>query len=191
MMCSWPHLQAIPLGVDHQDSDPGLSWLLRARRLPYADVLLLMTALSDNLCTNLVIRRIGIERLANVFRQQLGLTGTRLERKPMGYEARARGLDNWISAHDCIQLFRVRARLTISERAWLDPMLLACVDGGPWLRNVPRDTVSLHHKTGSIKGVLLDRGFTEQADRVLLPRNVRDESEVCRALYVLGPILLL
>ncbi len=168
----------------------GLSWLLRARRLPYADVLLLMIALSDNLCTNLIIRRIGIERLSRVFREQLGLAGTRLERKLMDYEARSRGLDNWISARDCIQLFAMLRDLTPTERAWIDPMFLACTDGGLWLRNVPHDTVSLHHKTGSIEGVLHDWGYTEHTELFILTRNVRDESEVYRVLDALGPALL-
>ena len=44
------------------------------------------------------------------------------------------------------------------------------------------------NKSGSIKGVLHDWGFTEQADLFLPTRNVRNESEVCRALDVLGPI---
>jgi hypothetical protein len=52
-------------------------------------------------------------------------------------------------------------------------------------------TLSLHHQTDSIEGILHDWGFTEQADLFLLTRNVRDESEVGRAPDVLGPILLL
>ena len=43
----------------------------------------------------------------------------------------------------------------------------------------------------SDEGVLLDWGLTAQADLSLLTRSVRDESEVCRALDVLRPILLL
>jgi len=85
----------------------------------------------------------------------------------------------------------VRDSLSAAERAWIDPMLLACVDGGLWLRNVPRDTVSFSHKTGSIEGVLHDWGYTEQVDLFLLTRNVRDECEVYRALDLLGPLLLI
>lgn len=179
------------LDAEPQVQGAGLSWLLRARQLPYADVLLLMIALSDNLCTNLVIRRIGIERLNRIFREQLGLQhGTRLERKLMDYAARSWGLDNWVSARDCIQLFAVLHGLAPRERAWIDPLFAACTDLGLWLRNVPRDTVVLHHKTGSIEGVLHDWGYTENTGLFILTRNVRDESEVYRCLDVLGPALL-
>ncbi len=179
------------LDAEPQVQGAGLSWLLRARHLPYADVLLLMIALSDNLCTNLLIRRIGIERLNRVFREQLGLVnGTRLERKLMDYEARGRGLDNWISAADCIRLFAVLHDLHPAERTWIDPLFGACTDLGLWLRNVPRDTIRFYHKTGSIPGVLHDWGFTDETELFLLTRNVRDENEVCRLLDVLGPTLL-
>lgn len=180
------------LDAEPQVQGAGLSWLLRARHLPYADVLLLMIALSDNLCTNLVIRRIGIERLNRVFREQLGLVnGTRLERKLMDYEARGRGLDNWVSAADCIRLFAILRDLHPAERTWIDPLFGACTDLGLWLRNVPRDTVQFYHKTGSIPGVLHDWGFTDEAELFLLTRNVVNESEVYRLLDVLGPALLM
>lgn len=200
ILLAWAHLERAG-EVDRAelcdlDAEPpvqgaGLSWLLRARRLPYADVLLLMIALSDNLCTNLVIRRVGIERLNQIFREQLGLHhGTRLERKLMDYAARSRGLDNWVSARDAIQLFAARRSLTPAERAWIDPLFAACADAGLWLRNVPRDTIILQHKTGSIEGVLHDWGYTDRAELFILTRNVRDEREVYRALDVLGPALL-
>ncbi len=200
ILFAWAHLERSG-AVDRAelcdlDAEPpvqgaGLSWLLQARRLPYADVLLLMIALSDNLCTNLIIRRVGIERLNQVFREQLGLRhGTRLERKLMDYAARSRGLDNWVSALDCVHFFDLLHGLTPAERAWIDPMFAACTDVGLWLRNVPRDTVVLRHKTGSIEGVLHDWGYTDRAELFILTRNVRDESEVYRALDALGPALL-
>ena len=131
------------LDLEPQVQGAGLSWLLRTRRLPFGDVLLLMIALSDNLCTNLVIRRIGIERLNAIFRGPLGLPDARIERRLFDYDARARGLDNYVSAADCIQLYRLRDTLTGAERAWIEPMLLANTDLGLWLRGIERDTVDV------------------------------------------------
>ena len=51
------------LDAEPQVQGAGFSWLMRARRQPYDDLLLMMIALSDNLATNLVIRRAGLERL--------------------------------------------------------------------------------------------------------------------------------
>lgn len=168
----------------------GLARLLRQPTLPYADVLLLMMALSDNLCTNLVIRRIGLARAGQVMREELGLQDTRLERKLFDYAARARGLENRVSSRDCIHLFTLRDALAPPERAWLEELLEANVDLGLFLRSVPRDTVRFYHKTGNIEGVLHDWGYTDRADMFLLTQGVRDEREVYRALDVLGPALL-
>ncbi len=100
----------------------GFSHRLRARRLPYHDVLLMMIANSDNLCSNLVVQRVGIERLNAIFQQELGLTnGTELQRKLMDFEARARGLDNWISAHDCVHLFELIEALPQSSAPGWNP----------------------------------------------------------------------
>jgi len=178
------------LNLEPQVQGAGLSWLLQTRRLLFGDVLLLMTALSDNLCANLVIRRIGIERLNAIFRGPLGLPDARIERKLFDYDARAEGLDNYVSAADCIQLYRLRDALTDAERAWIEPMLLANADLGLWLRGVERDTVAFYHKTGSIPGVLHDWGYTRNTDLFLLTQDVKDEGEVYDVLNRLGPKLL-
>jgi beta-lactamase class A len=178
------------LDFEPQVQGAGLSWLLRTRRLPFHDVLLLMTALSDNLCTNLVIRRIGIERLNAIFRGPLGLQDTEVQRKLMDYDARAAGRENWISARDCTQLFRLRDELTAAERAWIEPMLLACTDWALLMRNVPRDTVEFYHKTGSMEGILHDWGYTADADLFLLTQNAQDERAVYEVFGRLGELLL-
>lgn len=199
ILFAWAHLERLgrasrdemcDLDLEPAVGGAGLSWLLRTRRLPFHDVLLLMIALSDNLCTNLVIRRIGIERLNEIFRGPLGLLDTRVERKLMDYGARAAGKENWISARDCVRLFALRDALTPEEGAWIEPMLLACADLGLWLRNIPRDTVAFYHKTGNIEGVLHDWGYTAEADLFLLTQNVTDELSVYRVLDQLGPHLL-
>jgi beta-lactamase class A len=162
------------LDDEPQVQGAGFSWLLRARQLPYQDVLLLMMALSDNLCTNLVIRRAGLDRLNQVF-QQLGLADTHLQRKLLDFEARARGLDNWICAGDCIHLFRLLEKLTPEERAWVDGMLAVNQDTSLLVRQLPRDTLVFHHKTGSLSGVLHDWGYTAACETFLLTQGVKNE----------------
>ncbi len=199
ILFAWAYLERIgranrdemcELDLEPAVGGSGLSPLLATRRLPFHDVLLLMIAASDNLCTNLVIRRIGIERLNSIFQGPLGLADTRVERKLMDYAARAAGKENWVSARDCVRLFALRDALNPAERAWIEPLLLACDDLGLWLRNIPRDTVDFYHKTGNIEGVLHDWGYTSGADLFLLTQNVRDEREVYRALDRLGPLLI-
>lgn len=199
ILFAWAYLERIgranrdemcELDLEPAVGGAGLSPLLRTRRLPFHDVLLLMIAVSDNLCTNLVIRRIGIERLNDIFRGPLGLQDTRVERKLMDYTARAAGKENWVSARDCVRLFALRDALSAAERAWIEPMLLACDDLDLWLRSVTRDTVRFYHKTGNIEGVLHDWGYTETADLFLLTQNVLNEREVYGALDNLGPQLL-
>jgi beta-lactamase class A len=154
----------------------GYAHLLRARRLPFHDVLLMMIANSDNLCTNLVIQRFGIEHLNAIFQKELGLTGgTVLQRKLMDFEARARGLDNWVSAHDCIHLFELVDALPAPQRAWVDNMLLHCEDSSMLLRDVDRDSLHFAHKTGSIPGVMNDWGYTQDCQIFLLTNGIHDE----------------
>lgn len=198
ILFAWAHLErAGAVSSDEQcdlDAEPqiqgaGFSWLLRQRRVPYHDVLLWMMTVSDNLCANLVIRRVGIERLNATFRQ-LGLPDARVERKLMDYEARARGLENRVSPADCIRLYELRDELPEEQRAWAEPMLLWNTDLGLWLRNIPRDTVDFYHKTGNIPGVLHDWGYTKDADVFLLTQGVRDQTAVYRLLDQWGPALL-
>jgi beta-lactamase class A len=198
LLFAWAHLQRAgvvsldeicDLSAEPPVEGAGLAWMLHQKTLPYHDVLLLMITISDNLCTNLVIRRLGLDRIREVFRQ-LRLPDAALERKLFDYEARRRGLDNWVSVADCIRLYELRDELKPEEREWMELMLLWNTDLGLWLRNVPRDMVQFYHKTGNIEGVLHDWGYTRDADLFILTQNVRDEREVYRALDRLGPRLV-
>jgi len=168
----------------------GLARFLTARSLPYQDVLLFMMALSDNLCTNLVIRRIGFDRLNDIINNQLALAGTRLERRLMDFAARAQGKDNWVSAGDCIRLFDLFHGLSEPELQWVELMLANNQDSGLLLRDIRRDELTFHHKTGSIPGVLHDWGYTDQTDLFLLTNQVKDELEVTRLFGEAGQLLL-
>lgn len=159
------------LDAEPQVRGAGFAYQMLARQLPFQDVLLMMMALSDNLCTNLVVRRIGLEVVQRVFRAELGLQGTELQRKLMDFKARDQGLDNWVSAADAVRLFDLFDRLTPDEKAWVEPMLLVNTDDLLLKRNVPRDQLDFYHKTGSIQGVFHDWGYTRDC-RIFLFTNV-------------------
>ncbi|MEW6504917.1 MAG: serine hydrolase [Chloroflexota bacterium] len=181
--------------ICHLDDEPevhgaGFSWLLHARHLPYHDVLLMMMALSDNLCTNLIIQRIGLERINHLFRHDMGLTDTELQRKLMDFEARKKGLDNWISPQDCIRFFDLFEALTPAEKAWVEPMLLVNQDDLLLKRDLPRDEVDFYHKTGSIPGVLHDWGYTRTCRIFLLTSGAQDETALYPIFAQAGRLLL-
>jgi len=182
------------LDAEQQVRGAGFSWLLRARRLPYQDVLLMMIALSDNLCTNLIIRRAGLSRLNQVFHETLGLPGAELQRKLMDFEARSRGLDNWITAQDCISLFKLIGALAPAEHAWVESLLGACQDSLFFLRDIPADTLvderAFYHKTGALPGVLHDWGYNNRGRIFLLTQNVTDYHAAYRAFGELGQNLI-
>lgn len=183
ILLAWLHLERAGevsrsewcnLDEEPQVQGAGFAWAMTTRRLTYHDVLLMMITTSDNLCTNLVICRLGIERLNRVF-ATLGLKGTVLQRKLMDFEARARGLDNWISANDCIRLFDLVRALPPIERQWVDQVLSLNQDDRLLKRNFNPDAVAFCHKTGSIPGVLHDWGYTSQAEVFLLMQGITNE----------------
>lgn len=199
ILLAWVHLarrgevdnrELCDLDAEPQVRGAGFSWLLRARRLPYHDVLLMMMSLSDNLCTNLIIRRVGLEQLNQVFRDDLGLSGCELQRKLMDFAARQRGLDNWISAVDCERFFDLFDELSAAEKAWVEPMLLVNQDDLLLKRNLSRDTIDFYHKTGSIPGVLHDWGYTRQARIFLLTSGAEDETRLYPVFGKAGELLL-
>lgn len=168
----------------------GFAFKFTQRSLPFADVLLMMIATSDNLCTNLVLRHIGLERLEKVFREGLGLSRTVCQRKLMDYEARSRGLDNWVNADECIHLYRLIQALDPIDRRWVDSLLHSCTDAALLERNLPRDTVDFYHKTGSMEMTLHDWGYTKDCEVFLLTNEVQEEPPVFELFGSLGEHLL-
>jgi beta-lactamase class A len=177
------------------DSEPevhgaGFSWLLQQRRLPYHDILLMMISLSDNLCTNLVLERIGLERLQRTFQDDLGLQGTAVERKLMDFAAREQGKDNWISAQDCIHFYELIHQLTPQERAWIEPLLAVCQDHTKLMRDLPFDSITFYHKSGFIPGVVHDWGYTDQCELFLLTQDFADEAALMPIFGQFGRLML-
>jgi beta-lactamase class A len=179
------------LDGEAQVGGAGFARQFATRTLAFADVLLMMIATSDNLCTNLVLQEIGLERLQTVMQDALGLQRTRCERKLMDYAARERGLDNYVDAGECIQLFRMIDHLPNDDRTWVRSLLLANTDSALLMRDLPRDTIDFYHKTGSINGVLHDWGFTDACEVFLFTQKVTDEPAVFKIFGELGKACLL
>jgi beta-lactamase class A len=169
----------------------GFARQFATRTLAFADVLLMMIATSDNLCTNIVLQEMGLERLQTVMQEALGLQRTRCERKLMDYAARERGLDNYIDAGECIQLFRMIDQLPEDDRTWVRSLLLANTDSALLMRDLPRDTIDFYHKTGSMNGVLHDWGFTDACEIFLFTQKVTNEPAVFEIFGKLGKTCLL
>lgn len=176
------------LDGETQVQGAGFSWLLRARQLPYQDVLLMMISLSDNLCTNLIIRRLGLERIQNTLKE-LGLEGAELQRKLMDYEARSRGLDNWVSIEACQRMYELVRQLEPAQRQFAEDCLFVNQDDALLKRNIPRDTLDFYHKTGSIPKVLHDWGYTRNCNIFLLTQNVAHEPTLFEIFGQLGELM--
>lgn len=82
-----------------------LSHLRSLEELSFADILMLMTIVSDNTASNLAIEHIGFEAI-NRFCADLGCTATVLGRYFMDADAMERGIDNLTTANDMLRLLK-------------------------------------------------------------------------------------
>ena len=162
-----------PLTVDPDDSvtDSGLWQHLRARTLPAADVAALVGAVSDNLATNVLLRRIGLDTVDGV-RRDLGLDGTRLldrirdVRTPVDPPAPSVARADELAG----LLLRIEHERAMSPaasqrtRSWLslgtDLSMVAASFGLDPLAH----TDALAHKTGTDVGVRADAGAWRRPD---------------------------
>ncbi len=67
----------------------------------------LMITLSDNTATNMMMRVCGIENIQKWLEEDMGFTGTKLQRELFDSEAGARGLDNYIAPAEIAKLYKL------------------------------------------------------------------------------------
>jgi beta-lactamase class A len=148
--------------VEDSDRTPGsgvVSMLHPGVELTLDDLAHLMITVSDNTASNMLIDRLGCDRI-NARLRALGLHTTRLERKFYDFEARDRGLDNWAAAGELADLLvGIERRSVVSAQAC--EKILAIMRKQQFDTRIPKllpPETPVANKTGSITGVCHDIG---------------------------------
>ena len=143
--------------VRHLSGKPPLSWL---------DHALFMIAVSDNVSTNHLISRLGME-LINSKISSLGMKSTVLGRKMMDFKARAQGKDNYTNCNDLLVIFehflgsseKYGEALRILRQQQHNGLLAALLDN---------DAFEFAHKTGGLPNIRHDAGIMYLRDPIFV-----------------------
>lgn len=148
--------------VSEADKVPGsgvLRMMHEGLELTLGDLAHLMITISDNTASNMLIDRLGCDRI-NARMEGLGLVQTRLQRKFYDFPARDRGLDNWASARELADLLLAIERRQVVSRDACE-RILEIMRKQQFTHKLPAllppDT-QVASKTGSITGVSHDIG---------------------------------
>ena len=166
-----------------------LAYMHDGLQVTVGDLVTLMIILSDNTATNLLIDLLGM-RAINQSIDNLGLTGTRLNRKLFQAELAAQGIENYVTAGDMGRLMHLLLRGEVvsweASREMLSIMGQQRLNGKiPFYlhsRGIP-----VAHKTGEDDGITHDVGviFDDEpkilcflSNRTVVPRAERALQEI-------------
>ncbi len=89
-----------------------LQSMSKGLKVKFIDLMTLMIIVSDNTATNLIIERLGIEKI-NQLIKGLGYNCTELNRKMMDFEALKNGMDNTTTARDMVSGIKALAEQSL------------------------------------------------------------------------------
>jgi beta-lactamase class A len=146
--------------------------------LSIRDYAMLMVRLSDNTATNVLIDRLGMERIAKRM-QGLGLTATRLRRHMMDTAAARRGDENVSTPDELARLLQTIGKMP-------DAVALLKKSKESRLRRGLPDGVETADKPGELEGVRVDAGIVFAKNRpyvlCVMTTFLKDETEGERAI---------
>ncbi|MCS7227835.1 MAG: class A beta-lactamase-related serine hydrolase [Endomicrobia bacterium] len=129
-----------------------------------------MITISDNIATHMLMERIGIKRLNEIF-IKLGLEHTNIERYIMDLRARDKGVENYTTAKDIgLLLEKIYKGKLVSKQASIE--MLSFLMKQQVDDRIPRflpEEIVVAHKTGLMKNVCHDAGivFTGNGDFII------------------------
>ena len=138
-------------------------------QLTWSDLATLMITVSDNVATNLIIDRLGMEAI-QAWIDKAGLAETRIERRMMDRAAMSDGRGNWTSAGDMdTMLVAIAAGACVSSEASRE--MRRVLEAQQIQDRVPRrlgDSVRVANKTGNFADVIHDSGIVTWSGRTLV-----------------------
>jgi len=155
--------------------------------LSIRDYAVLMVTLSDNTATNILIDRLGMDRIASRM-QGLGLTGTKLRRHMMDTAAARRGDENVSTPDELARL--LEAMQKPGDEGLPGAIELLKKPKENRLRKGLPDGVASADKSGELEGVRVDAGivFAKNRPYVLsvMTTFLKDEAEGERAIEAIS-----
>jgi beta-lactamase class A len=154
-------------------------------RVTLRDLATMMVAVSDNSATNVLIDRVGMDKVIAML-DSLNLPHTRLRRKMMDLEAAKQGRENISTPREMMTLLEdIYQGKVLNKEMTADFFKLLSTNKSSWIpRDLPAD-VKIANKPGALEGVRNDSGivFVEGRPYVICVmttflRNERDGEEV-------------
>ncbi|MGH9144135.1 MAG: serine hydrolase [Vicinamibacterales bacterium] len=167
--------------LDRRQAVGGTGVLVEMGRptLSIRDYAVLMVTLSDNTATNVLIDRLGMDKIDSRMRG-LGLNGTRLRRHMMDGAAARRGDENVSTPDELVQLLRAM------NDTMPDAIALLKKPKENRLRKGLPEGVASADKSGELEGVRVDAGIVFAKNRpyalCVMTTFLKDESEGERAI---------
>lgn len=154
--------------------------------LSLRDIATLMIVLSDNTATNILIDRVGIEKV-NAFLREHGLKETKLQRRMMDVEAGRASRENLSTPREMVTLLELlhKGKVLDAAHTALAIEILKYPKSTSLRRGIP-STAEVANKPGGIPGVACDSGIVLLAGRPyaisVMTTYGRDEDEAGRAI---------
>lgn len=178
---------------DKYPSCGALNYMHNGLKVTAEDLYTLMIILSDNTATNLLIDRLGMDRI-NARLDSLGMTGTRLNRRLFDAEKSAAGIENYIVPREIGGLLKTMYRGEVISPEASEEMLSILRDqqlNGKIPVLLPPH-IDVAHKTGEDTGITHDVGIVYGPQPFVIcvcandtdtGRFVRDIQEMSQTLY--------
>lgn len=128
-------------------------------RITLRDLATMMVAVSDNSATNVLIDRVGMDKV-NALLDSLSLPHTRLRRKMMDLQAAKEGRENISTPREMLTLLGALCKgKVLNQDSTADFFKMLSTNKSSWIpRDLPAD-VRVANKPGSLEGVRNDSGI--------------------------------